>query len=145
MISILTITLGDYPFVSESMAFFEGEVMKSVKKTINNAIETRRPTLVLRGVYILAAIVDGIRPLPRQIEPYILDRLRKLARILPTEDYIGTAGYEALSEYMRSIPLPDLSGKFYRERENGKRDSLCICENLGVWREIEALKNLLSK
>lgn len=84
----------------------EKQVLPKLKYILAQAIDTQRPSLVVRAILLIAVIVDGIRPLPEALEPFLLDRLRRLLRAVSFDDYANLNGYAALTAYMRSVSIP---------------------------------------
>lgn len=81
-------------------------VIPKLKYTLAQAIDTQRPTLVVRAIMLIAILVTGIRPLPEGLEPFLLDRLRRLVRSLSCEDYTNMTAYAQLVDYVLRLNIP---------------------------------------
>lgn len=93
-------------FGSALLEHLDHVVIPKLKYILAQAIDTQRPSLVVRAILLIAILVNGIRPLPDGLEPFLLDRLRRLVRAMSCEDYTSMTGYGQLVEYMQSIVIP---------------------------------------
>lgn len=101
--------------------------MPSLKYTLSQAIDTHRPSLVLRALLLIVLLVDGRRPLPEDLGPFLADRLRRLLRALQGEDYSRMPGYGRLVKAAMSLT-----------RDEGSSNS-----DGEIWRHLNLLKNYL--
>lgn len=99
--------------------------MPSLKYMLSQAIDTHRPSLVLRALLLIVLLVNGRRPLPDDLEPFLADRLRRLLRALQGEDYSRMPGYGRLFKTVMSITGEDAV-------DNGE-----------IWKQIGLLKEHL--
>lgn len=103
------------------------KVLPKLKYILAQAIDTQRPSLVVRAVLLIVIIVNGVRPLPESLEPFLLDRLKRLVRAMSNEDYHSMQGYSQLVSLVQSLSIP------IGEEEDG------------IWKEIFRLQSRLDQ
>lgn len=101
--------------------------MPSLKYALSQAIDTHRPSLVLRALLLIVLLVDGRRPLPDDLGPFLADRLRRLLRALQAEDYSRMPGYGRLVKAVMSLT----------------RDGTASNSDGELWRQVGLLKDYL--
>lgn len=102
----------------------EQRVMPTLKEMLTQAIDSQRPSLVLKALLLVALLVDGVRPLPAELEMHLAERVKLLARIMEPEDYTKLSNYPAFFEYVKQMSIP-----------LGAED--------GIWAEFAYLQNML--
>lgn len=112
-------------FGAALLEHMERQVLPKLKYVLAQAIDTQRPSLVVKAILLIAIIVNGIRPLPDGLEPFLLDRLRRLVRAMASEDYSSMHGYAQLAGYIQSLAIPPIDE--------------------GVWRELSRLQSRLAR
>lgn len=95
------------PALSQSLLdHMERVVMPRFKYVLSQALETHRPSLVLKALLLIALIVDGIRPLSIPLHNYLLDKMRSLLRIMEAEDYTKLSSYPTFVTYILQMNVP---------------------------------------
>ncbi|PJF19346.1 hypothetical protein PSACC_00846 [Paramicrosporidium saccamoebae] len=97
------------------MDHLDKQVVPKLKYILAQAIDTQRPSLVLRAILLIAILVKGIHPLPSDLEPFLADRLKRLGRSMASEDYTHMSGYSQLVDTVRSISIPVSDNVLWRE------------------------------
>lgn len=93
------------PFTSAVLEHMEREALPKLKYILAQAIDTQRPTLVLRAIQLIVTIVTALgSPLPADMDPFLLDRLRRLIRSIQPADYRNSSGYQRLVEMVNGLP-----------------------------------------
>jgi hypothetical protein len=88
------------------MDHLDKQVIPKLKYILAQAIDTQRPSLVVRAIMLIVVVADGIRPLPDGLEPFLVDRLKRLVRAMSNEDYTGMTGYGQLVTLIQSLAIP---------------------------------------
>ena len=112
-------------FGAALLEHMERQILPKLKYVLAQAIDTQRPSLVVKAILLISIIVNGIRPLPDGLEPFLLDRLRRLVRAMASEDYSSMQGYTQLAGYIQSLAIPPADE--------------------GVWRELSRLQSRLAR
>jgi hypothetical protein len=102
-------------FDAALMDHLDKQVVPKLKYILAQAIDTQRPSLVLRSILLIVILVNGIRPLPNDLEPFLVDRLKRLVRSMASEDYSNMSGYFQLVDTVRSVSIPVGDNALWRE------------------------------
>lgn len=81
------------------------QVLPKLKYILSQAIDTHRPSLVVRAILLIATIVEGLDPLPPNLEPYLIDRLHRLVRAMHGDDYASMGAYSTMVKFIHSMQL----------------------------------------
>lgn len=85
------------------LAHLEREVLPKIKYVLAQAIDTQRPTLVMRAIMLILTMSH--LPLRSSYEALLIDRLRRLNRIMVGEEY------QKMSQYPQLITLLETTMK----------------------------------
>lgn len=91
---------GKVPFVEALLEHMDRQVIPKLKYVLAQAIETQRPSLVIRATMLILTVVGAAKPLPSGLEPYLIDKLRRLMRAISNENYRNHNGFTALQSQL---------------------------------------------
>lgn len=94
---------GKTPFVEALLEHMDRQVIPKLKYVLAQAIDTQRPSLVIRATMLILTVVGRIKPLPNGLEPYLIDRLRRLMRAISNENYKTHNGFTALQSHLDTL------------------------------------------
>lgn len=103
-------------FTHSMMEYTEKHVFQWVKYDLNRAIDTQRPSLVVKAIHLVAVIANQLKELPEGWELLLADRLRHLMRAMSSHDNLYAMGsaYSEMTDYVRSLDIPsDATGIWY--------------------------------
>lgn len=86
----------------------EKRVLPKIHFILNQAVSTKRPSLVIRAILLIVRLVPILMPLKNDLEETLIERLYQFGSAIQQEDYTSLQGYHQLSQRLNSLrwPLP---------------------------------------